>query len=86
MREKEIIRLDAGVLSVLAPAVFRAELDNGHRIVAYAVREERDRAGRIQPGDRVRVEMSPFDMSRGRIVFEEPGIGDEGKKLSQEKV
>jgi translation initiation factor IF-1 len=68
MREKEIIRLDARVRDVIADAVFRAELRNGHQIVAYGPRDMKDRIGMLQPGDSVTVEMSPFDMSRGRIV------------------
>lgn len=71
MRQKEIIRLDARVVGVIANAVFRAKLANGHDLVAYAEREDREKVGGIREGDRLRVEMSPFDMSRGRIVMDE---------------
>lgn len=71
----EIIRLDATVVSVIASAVFRVELANGHRLVAYAARAEKDRGGALGPGDRVRVALSPCDMSRGRLVFREEEYG-----------
>lgn len=69
MRQEEIIRLDARVQSVIASAVFSAHLSNGHEIVAFAARPDRERAQGLQPGAVVSVEMSPFDMSKGRIVF-----------------
>ena len=71
MRQTEIIRLDARVVSVIADAVFRTELGNGHPVVAHAAREDREKAIGIGLGDRVRVDMSPYDMSRGQLVFEE---------------
>ncbi|MBP7830086.1 MAG: translation initiation factor IF-1 [Kiritimatiellae bacterium] len=75
MAGPEIIRLDARVVSVITNAVFRVELANGHGLVAYADRAGKSRAGTLQPGDRVRVEMSPCDMSRGRLVFREEENG-----------
>lgn len=71
----EIIRLDARVVSVISNAVFRVELANGHGLVAYAAGAEKGRAGSVQPGDRVRVDVSPCDMSRGRLVFREEENG-----------
>lgn len=70
MRQREIIRLDARVVGVIANAVFRAGLANGHEIVAYTAREDREHVRNLREGDRVQVEMSPFDMSRGRIVVD----------------
>ena len=67
MHEKEIIRLDARVTGVIGNSAFRAELANGHRIVAFAVGADKDRTAALGPGDAVQVEMSPYDMSRGRI-------------------
>jgi len=71
VREKEIIRLDAKVVGVIADAVFRAELGNGHRLVAYPAPADREKARELALGTGIRVEMSPFDMSRGRIVLDE---------------
>ncbi|HOW98770.1 MAG TPA: TOBE domain-containing protein [Kiritimatiellia bacterium] len=75
MAGPEIIRLDARVVSVITNAVFRVELANGHGLVAYAARAEKARAEAVSPGDRVRVELSPCDMSRGRLVFREEENG-----------
>jgi translation initiation factor IF-1 len=67
MHEKEIIRLDARVVGVIGTSAFRAELANGHRIVAFAVGPDKEKTATLGPGDVVKVEMSPYDMSRGRI-------------------
>jgi translation initiation factor IF-1 len=67
MHEKEIIRLDAKVVGVIGNSVFRAELANGHRIVAFAVGPDREKTTSLGLGDVVQVEMSPYDMSRGRV-------------------
>lgn len=69
MRGTEIIRLDAKVVSVIADAVFRAELDNGHQMVVYAPRENREKVLGLGPGGRVKVELSPYDMSRGQVAL-----------------
>ena len=69
MREEEIIRLDAKVTGVIGNSAFRAMLANGHRIVAFAVGADRERASILGAGDAVRVEMSPYDMSRGRLIL-----------------
>ena len=71
MRQTEIIRLDARVVNVIADAVFRTELGNGHQVVVYAAKEDRAKAVDLAPGDKVSVDMSPYDMSRGQLVFEE---------------
>ncbi len=70
MREKEIIRLDARVVGVIADAVFRAELANGHQLVAFAAGPDKEKVRGWGEGAAIRVDLSPFDMSKGRIVFE----------------
>jgi translation initiation factor IF-1 len=71
-----MIALDARVVSVVAKTAFRAELVNGHRFLAFVAREDRDRVGETAPGTVVRVRMSPYDMSRGRIVV--AAVGEQG--------
>lgn len=66
--KKEIIRLDARLVDMVPPAAFIGELGNGHRIVAYIRRVDRQALQGLQTGDCVTVELSPFDMSKGRIV------------------
>jgi translation initiation factor IF-1 len=61
------ILLDATVRSVLSTRAFRAELGNGHAFTAFVHSREAQVLGEVRPGDRVRVEMSSFDMSKGRI-------------------
>jgi len=69
MAKKEGIRLDATVIEALPNAVFRVELENGHKIVAHVSGKMRMHYIRILPGDTVTVEMSPYDLNRGRIVL-----------------
>jgi len=67
----ENFTLDARLTTVLNNTAFRAELANGHAFTAHAGRGEAARMAGLVPGAQVRVEMSPYDMSRGRILFEE---------------
>jgi translation initiation factor IF-1 len=55
-------------VEVLGEGLFRAELVNGHRLVAHAARRHREKVAGLAPGGKVRLEMSPFDMSKGRIL------------------
>ncbi len=71
MPKEEAIRVSATVKEALPNAVFRVELDNGHQIIAHASGKMRMHFIRILPGDRVSIELSPYDLSRGRIVFRE---------------
>ena len=68
MQKNELIRLDARLLDVIDHAVFRAELANGHRIVAVARGRGGRPTGKGNVNDMGTVEMSPFDMSQGRVV------------------
>jgi translation initiation factor IF-1 len=69
MAKKEAIRLQATVTEALPNAVFRVELKNGHKILAHVSGKMRMHYIRILPGDTVTVEMSPYDLNRGRIVL-----------------
>lgn len=66
MNENERILLDAEITSVISERAFRARLRNGHSLVAF-VAGPPDQRRTWAPGDRVQVELSPFDMSKGRI-------------------
>ena len=60
----------SGTVSQLMPnAMFRVDLDNGHQVLAHVAGSVRLRYVRIAPGDKVTVELSPFDLSRGRITY-----------------
>jgi translation initiation factor IF-1 len=69
VQKEEAVVLDATVTQALPNAMFEVELDNGHRLIAYAAGRMRRYFIRITPGDRIRVELSPYDLTRGRIVY-----------------
>ncbi|MHC4068471.1 MAG: translation initiation factor IF-1 [Planctomycetota bacterium] len=69
MAKKETIRLQATVVEALPNAMFKVELENGHKILAHVSGKMRMHFIRILPGDTVTVEMSPYDLNRGRIIL-----------------
>ena len=69
MPKQAAIELDGVILEALSNAMFKVELENGHVITAHISGKMRMHYIKILPGDRVKVEMSPYDLSKGRIVF-----------------
>ena len=70
MSEKEdLMTFDGKVLELLPNAMFRVELDNGHTILAHSSGKMRKNRIRVLEGDRVTVEMTPYDLTKGRIIF-----------------
>jgi len=69
MVKKDTIRLQAKVTDALPNAMFKVELENGHRILAHVSGKMRMNFIRILPGDTVTIEMSPYDLNKGRIVL-----------------
>jgi len=67
--KEEAIQVEATVLEPLPNAMFRVELENKHKVLAHISGRMRKNFIRILPGDRVLVELSPYDLSRGRIVY-----------------
>ena len=67
--KEEAIQVDATVVEPLPNAMFRVELENGHRVLAHVSGKIRKNFIRILVGDRVKVELSPYDLERGRIVY-----------------
>lgn len=72
MKEADI-ELDGVVAEVLPSAMFRVELDNGHKVLATAAGKMRKFRIRVLAGDRVTVTVSPYDLTRGRITFRHKG-------------
>lgn len=68
-KEKDTIQIEGTVVEPLPNTMFRVELENGHKILAHISGKMRMNYIRILPGDRVTVELSPYDLSRGRIVY-----------------
>ena len=69
MPKEEPIEVEGVVVESLPNAMFRVELDNGHKVLAHISGKIRMNFIRILPGDKVKVELSPYDLTRGRITF-----------------
>jgi translation initiation factor IF-1 len=69
MAKEELIETEGTVVEMLPNAMFRVELDNGHKVLAHVSGKMRMNFIRIIPGDKVKLELSPYDLSRGRITF-----------------
>lgn len=69
MPRKDAIRVEGKIVELLPNTMFRVELPNGHRILAHISGKMRLHFIRILPGDKVIVEMSPYDLTKGRITY-----------------
>ena len=69
MARKDVIEVEGRVIELLPNTMFRVELPNGHRLLAHISGKMRLHFIRILPGDKVMVEMSPYDLTKGRITF-----------------
>ena len=69
MAKDDVIEIDGNVIEALPNATFKVELDNKHVILCHIAGKMRMHYIRISPGDKVTVEMTPYDLSRARIVF-----------------
>ncbi len=69
MSKEDLIETEGKILEALPNAVFKVELENGHFVLAHVSGKMRMNFIRILPGDRVKLELSPYDLTRGRITF-----------------
>lgn len=69
MSKQDVIEVEGKVIEPLPNAMFRVELENGHKVLAHVSGKIRMNFIRILPGDKVTIELSPYDLSRGRIVY-----------------
>ncbi len=69
MAKEEAIEVEGTIIEPLPNAMFRVELDNGHKVLAHISGKMRMHFIKILPGDRVTVELSPYDLTRGRIIY-----------------
>ena len=67
-KEKDLVEFDGTVVEVLPNQMFRIELENGHKVIAYTGGKMRKFKIRIVQGDRVTVEISPYDLEKGRLI------------------
>ena len=66
---KDVIEIEGTILESMPNAMFRVKLENGHEILAHISGKIRKNFIRILPGDKVKVEMTPYDLTKGRITF-----------------
>jgi translation initiation factor IF-1 len=71
MAKEEKIEVEGTILEALPNAMFRVEMEGGHKILAHISGKMRMNYIKILPGDKVRVELSPYDLTRGRITYRE---------------
>lgn len=69
MAKEELIETEGKIIEALPNAMFKVELENGHIVLAHVSGKMRMHFIRILPGDKVKLELSPYDLSRGRITF-----------------
>ena len=69
MPKEDAIEVEGTVVEPLPNAMFRVELENGHKVLAHVSGKMRRNFIRILPGDKVKVELSPYDLTRGRITY-----------------
>jgi translation initiation factor IF-1 len=69
MAKEQPIKVDGTILETLPNATFRVELENGHKVLAHVSGKMRMHFIKILPGDKVTVELSPYDLTRGRIIY-----------------
>ena len=69
MAKEDAIEVEGTIIEPLPNAMFQVQLDNGHRVLAHISGKMRMHYIKILPGDRVTVELSPYDLSRGRVTF-----------------
>ena len=73
MAKEEAIEVEGKVIETLPNAMFRVELENGHRVLAHISGKMRMHYIKIIPGDKVSLKLSPYDLTRGRIVYRDQG-------------
>ena len=69
MAKQDVIELEGTVLEALPNAMFKVELENGHQVLAHISGKMRMHYIKILPGDKVTIELSPYDLDRGRITY-----------------
>ena len=78
MSRDDVIEVDGTINEALPNAMFRVELENGHEVLAHISGKIRMRFIKIVPGDRVKLELSQYDLNRGRITWRYPAKGRSG--------
>ena len=74
MSKADVIEIEGTVVEKLPNTMFQVELENGHRVLAHISGKLRQNFIRILPGDKVTLELSPYDLTKGRIIWREPPV------------
>ncbi len=85
MAKEESIEMDGVVTDALPNTTFRVKLENDHEVIAHISGKMRKHYIRILTGDRVTVELTPYDLSRGRIIYRDAGKGKPGQPEEKNK-
>jgi len=85
LNTNDTIEVEGKVVQVLANTMFRVELDNGHSVLAHVAGKMRKRFIRLTIGDRVKLEMTPYDLTKGRIVYRLSGTNPAGPHQSKNR-
>jgi translation initiation factor IF-1 len=83
MAKEELMQFDGLVLEILPDARYRVQLDQGHEIVAYTAGKMKKNRIKTLAGDRVTVEMSPYDLEKGRLIFRHKDTSSSGPRPPQ---
>ena len=83
MAKEDAIEVEGTVVEPLPNAMFRVELENGHKVLAHVSGKMRMNFIRILPGDKVKVELSPYDLTRGRITYRFKKLDEAQPKTSR---
>lgn len=74
MRGEDAFRVESRVIEVMPNGTFRVELANGHRLLAFATKRTKENFSGVKPGDKVKLQLTPFDLSTGRLLVEKKTI------------
>ena len=74
MRGEDAFRVESRVIEVMPNGTFRVELANGHRLLAFATTRTKENFSGVKPGDKVKLQLTPFDLSTGRLLVEKKTI------------
>ena len=74
MRGEDAFRVESRVIEAMPNGTFRVELANGHRLLAFATTRTKEKFSGVKPGDKVKLQLTPFDLSTGRLLVEKKTI------------
>ena len=83
MSKSDVIEIEGTVVEKLPNTMFQVELENGHRVLAHISGKLRQNFIRILPGDRVTLELAPYDLTKGRIILRDKEVGNLPERITK---